>query len=223
MTIYLEDSHPEVYDPPELTATIWRYMSLAKFVSLVLPLNDDRSVGGLRLSRVDTLGDPREGVPGEPSAEAAAEVAVTQSAYYVSSWHLNEVESAALWRLYGGGEGTVAVQSTYGRLRTAILCDRSVGIGRVRYASAEQREPQASRVSQLLRKRLNFEYERELRIVACDAREIPGPTGLVLPIKLDLLIESIYIAPFDEQWVGDTVRRLLRTLEHDYTVLESAI
>lgn len=46
----------------------------------------------------------------------------------------------------------------------------------------------------------------------------PGPPGQPRP-----LIEAVYIAPFDQQWVGDTVRRLLRALEHDYPVYESAI
>ncbi len=36
---------------------------------------------------------------------------------FLSCWHMNEGESAAMWRLYSRGNEAIAVQSTYARLR----------------------------------------------------------------------------------------------------------
>jgi hypothetical protein len=43
----------------------------------------------------------------------------------VTCWHMNECESAAMWKLYSTAKESVCVQTTYGRLRSVL--DEDVG------------------------------------------------------------------------------------------------
>src|SRR6266480_185169 len=137
--------HPNFQPPADREATIWRYMDLAKFLSLL-----DRS--SLYFPRVDHLaaGDPFEGyytklnarigkltytdVAPELLKEMKLEDEATFNAVwefhrqsgrlakamrettYVNSWHVLNHESAAMWTLYLKSADGIAVQSTYKRL-----------------------------------------------------------------------------------------------------------
>src|SRR5450759_1000989 len=100
---------------PELSTVLWRYLDLPKLVSLL----EHQS---LWFARLDTLGDPYEGVPPKPLIDDMwrlsddlpeterlhrTDVAshnthffsTTPKLLFVSCWHANPVESAAMWRL----------------------------------------------------------------------------------------------------------------------------
>lgn len=98
---------------------IWRYMDLAKFVSL---LEDD----ALHFSRIDHQSDDYEGSISRAMLAAkrqkwayltdeeyakhfkrpvGKEAMKTSFAYiFVNCWHMNEGESAAMWSLYQSGQ-----------------------------------------------------------------------------------------------------------------------
>jgi hypothetical protein len=60
--------------------------------------------------------------------------------YLVSCWHMNEHESAAMWKLYSSSNEAVCIQSTYRRLRCSL--EESVMIGEINYINYEmQRIP----------------------------------------------------------------------------------
>jgi hypothetical protein len=141
--------HPSFSTPSDLNTRIWRYVSLAKLVSLL-------HSRALFFPRSDRLGDPFEGSypkmnPGLRveilRAAGLAEEAVRQSAEHlpvanrrfrrfvaVSCWHMNDYESAALWDLYGRTGESVAIQSTLGALVDAISAfPEPVHIGAVQY------------------------------------------------------------------------------------------
>jgi hypothetical protein len=42
------------------------------------------------------------------------------SSYFVNCWHMNEHESAAMWRLYSQADEAICVQSTFARLADAV-------------------------------------------------------------------------------------------------------
>src|SRR6476660_3965684 len=96
-------------EPPPRDTPIWRYIDFVRFVAML-------NAGGLFFSRADLLGDPFEGTFSPQSVEefclatrrpyeqgrAWAEVLRDlRKNSYVSCWHESEVESAALWSLYG--------------------------------------------------------------------------------------------------------------------------
>ena len=106
---------------------------------------------------------------------------------YVSSWHMNERESAAMWHLYARSNEGVAIQSTYAKLRwclpqrypkaegipAAILQGEAVvgmglgvNIGRVQYLDyATEAIPEYTFLHPLFFKIKSFEHAQELRAV----------------------------------------------------------
>jgi hypothetical protein len=60
--------------------------------------------------------------------------ALDRSRTFVSCWHENQVESEAMWRLYGASfPNALAIRTTYGRLYEALGRDPDISIGRVKY------------------------------------------------------------------------------------------
>jgi hypothetical protein len=86
---------------------------------------------------------------------------------FVSCWHAGEYESAAMWSLYGR---SVAVKSTYGRLR-ACVTSPSIRMGMVQYIDyARDLIPYDNSYWPFMYKRKSFEHEREVRIVIQDVQ-----------------------------------------------------
>jgi hypothetical protein len=137
--------HPSFRHPSDPNIKIWRYMDIAKLLSLLL----DRS---LHFARADTLGDPFEGsVPqlnvdvrayiianrhtdpqlvgwrdipdddlkGMFAAQAEANKRIP-TLCYISCWHMNEDESAAMWRLYSQFDEAICIQSTFKRFQEGL-------------------------------------------------------------------------------------------------------
>ena len=137
--------HPEFLAPKSLDAKIWRYMDLAKFLSLL----DRRCLYFSRLDRLSEF-DPFEGfythqnlafeklrfedMPDEwkelsgikdekifsliiDSNKRSRElVKYHRSVTFVNSWHIKEYESVAMWKIYMSNNEGIAIQSTYQRL-----------------------------------------------------------------------------------------------------------
>jgi len=141
--------HPDFQPPPTVDATIWRYMDLAKFLSLL-----DRSE--LFFVRADKLAeiDPFEGyytnanlefenlpfeetpkewrartnISDEGTFKSVVEnmkiirrvVKEQRELTFISSWHALEYESAAMWSLYVKTQEGIAIQSTYERFISSL-------------------------------------------------------------------------------------------------------
>lgn len=122
---------------------LWRYMSLDKYLFLV-------SRSQLYFCRVDKLPDPWEGAPPISlieflrSNDSVDEESVNRMSgtyrnlsrsTFVSCWHANENESAAMWDQYGRHNAAIAVVSKVGNVTNSMTnskFDRVVYHGRVR-------------------------------------------------------------------------------------------
>jgi hypothetical protein len=138
--------HPDLEKPKDENVKTWRYMDFTKFVSLL-----DKSA--LFFSRADELGDSFEGsysranierrpvvygVNGKEDHDLPRRLSNLFKEFpkftLINSWHLNEYESAALWKLYLKSDDGIAVQSTFRHLRDSLKREeRSVFIGKVKY------------------------------------------------------------------------------------------
>lgn len=141
---------------------------------------------------------------------------------YLSCWAMAPEESAAMWDLYGGQGGGVAIQSTFARLeaslptRGAMLSAPRVGVDDPRlpiYASVVnyidyriERIPGGNTLLRFAFKRRSFEHERELRLLI-DAPGLQPMTGLYVPTDLGQLIARVHVAPLAQPWFADVVRR----------------
>ncbi len=225
--------HPTFELPADEGVKIWRYMDFTKLVSIL-----DQEA--LYFARTDTFEDPFEGssprsnilarqiVPPNvpPGGEASY---LTQMArmgefmdnlrkhVFVSCWHLNESESAAMWKLYlKSGEG-IAIQSTVGRLKSALQPADTLHIGMVKYIDYDK-EAIAARnaLTPIVHKRKSFEHERELRAVVVrwpsDGAFGAGVVdqGIAVKVDLDLLIEGIFLAPRTAPWLSVLISNVLK-------------
>lgn len=217
-------------------------MSLARFAAMAVPrfAPDGARYSVLFLPRADLLGDPFEGSIPRPEASLRASDPRFKSfppKYYdsvrrwtfTSCWHRNHGESAALWRLYAESEGSVAVRTSYARIRSALAhVDDTVAISSVAYIDYEKElfrlgDPLA--VSQpFLHKRVSFEHEHEVRIVSTDSPPANTRPGTILPndflqdqpmigkefyVNLATLVESVHVAPSAPGWIMPTIQHML--------------
>jgi hypothetical protein len=187
--------------PPD--ATIWRFMDFTKYVSML-------HRRALFFTRADNLPDPFEGMQSKVACvarrtRAAPEDALRQSVF-LSCWHENEHESAAMWRIYLSSEEGVAVRSSVARLRAALSDSREpLHFGKVRYLDYERETPAAERdLDAFFCKRKSFDYERELRVLwrRRDALDQPGH---YVAADLERLVDAIVVSPTSEPWFEELV------------------
>ncbi|MDK2833275.1 MAG: hypothetical protein PWP63_362 [Methanolobus sp.] len=166
--------HPVFVAPNDPDIPIWRYMDFTKFVSML-------ENKGLYFSRSDKLGDPFEGSFSRGNEKLRSVVYNDQippeilnnlcnlyqemiTCTFVNCWHMNNYESAAMWRLYSKTNEAIAVKSTYRQLNQ--LLDDECFIGMVQYIDYESTWlPEGNLLYPYVHKRLSFSHEQELRAV----------------------------------------------------------
>lgn len=231
------------YEIPEDDSVIWRFLDLAKFISLL----KDKA---LFMTRADKFEDQFEGAVCSLNDSAKYDEALTEyysglfegkvvpdkliedehkvnqlirMNSYINCWYEGEHESMAMWKLYASGNEAkgVAIKTTVGRLKKAI--GHLVEIGRIDYIDYSKEWPNVNEA--LWRKRLSFEYEHEVRI------RITPKTGLsykpddymMLPVDLNDLIEAVYVSPMAESWFMVVVVDVLKRYGLEKAVCQSAL
>jgi hypothetical protein len=223
------------FDRPESSeAKIWRYMDLAKLVWML----NHRC---LYFTNVDKLKieDPFEGscqpsellksVPRPVARDFVGKMNSCGPPLTVSCWHLNDYESAAMWKLYSDENKGIAIQSTFSRMVNAFEeFPDSVHIGKIRYIDYQNEtfRGEINIFESILTKRKSFEHEKELRAVIWETSEktLRVDDGSVLAnINLKELIENIYISPFSPNWYRDNVQVIVEKFGLEVPVLQSEL
>jgi hypothetical protein len=154
----------------------------------------------------------------------------------INCWHMNEHESAAMWKLYLKSDEGIAIQSTYANLRDSITDTETVFLGVVRYIDHEREgiEPGNS-LSQFMYKRKSFEHEREVRGLVMKTKVVEGDNGtwdfsqsaieFGINIKIDVktLVNRIYVAPNTPEWLVNLVQALVHKYEFDFEIIRSKL
>lgn len=231
------------YEIPDEDSVIWRFLDLAKFISLL-------KEKALYMTRADKFEDQFEGAvcaieDSDKYDEALAEyysecldgkqvseeliknehyaIQMIRKNSFLSCWFEGAYESIAMWRLYASGKDAkgVAIKTTVGRLKKAI--GRYVEIGRVDYIDYSKEWPNANEA--LWRKRLSFDYEHEVRVrIITEGGLTPTPPEyMMLPVNLDEMIESVFVSPMAESWFKDVVVDVLKKYGLDKQVFHSAL
>jgi hypothetical protein len=154
----------------------------------------------------------------------------------VNTWHTNEVESAAMWHLYSNNNAGIAIQSTYERLSESFNNNKEdpVWISTVRYIYYNKDMfGLANTFEAFTCKRLSFQHENELRAFTSllghrfmeslldqskkvtrlhwpkkQANMIEKLMANMFLLKLDLLIERIYLSPSSQDWHIDLFKSI---------------
>ena len=224
---------------PDPTATLWRYMSFAKFCSLM-----ERRA--LFFSLVSDMADRYEGFIYPPptrqsgdrlrQAEHVARNILHKvvGASLISCWTESNYESRLMWEAYAGTEG-VAVRTTYQALQESIcsVAELPITFGQVEYVDYLQQQVSRFGWAPLFHKRIEYRGEGEVRAV------LPGPPldganihldpdvvdqrGRYIPVSLDILVKEVVVPPHAAPWFARVVESVVQRSTVRVHVRPSAI
>jgi len=243
----------EGYTRPDDQASVWRFMDLAKLVSII-------ATETLHFVRLDEFQDPYEGIPplgnrisefdllDLPEEQRAKIVADTnrntrnlaekaRQIIFVNCWSVNEHESAAMWKLYVSGSEGVAIRSNCGRLKNAFSKSlQEIDIAEVKYIDYQVAKVRSAPMDMLalsMHKRKSFEHERELRVVhwdrteavdiICGERRTNSKKLIPIQVDRDALIEGIFVSPTSPTWFKEVVESVLSKYGVNKQVLRSSL
>ncbi|WP_395064589.1 hypothetical protein [Flavobacterium sp.] len=222
-------NNPNITLPKNPDTIVWKYLDLSKFLDLLISRK-------LFMSRSDKFEDQYEVTFSEPTFEEIKKLAANNPEFLsnykshrekvvVSSWHINEYESFAMWQIFTQNSEGLAIQSTIGRLQKALEVEKDFKqyIGEVNYIDYKKEYiPFDDMFFPFLFKRKSFQYEREVRILAdLLEQEIKINDGLKIDVDINQLIEKIYIHPKSENWYKKLVIELVDKLGFDFEIEKS--
>ena len=188
------------------------------------------------MSRSDKFEDQYEGTFSEPTFEEIKKLSENNPEfldYYkskrekvvISSWHINEYESFAMWQIFTQNSEGLAIQSTVNRLQKSLELETHFKqyIGEVNYIDYKKEHiPFDDSFFPFLFKRKSFQYEREVRIISdLSDKNITINEGLKIDVDIKQLIEKIYIHPKSENWYKKLVIELVSKLGFDFEIEKS--
>ncbi|HEY4617122.1 MAG TPA: hypothetical protein VIH09_02900 [Flavobacterium sp.] len=225
--MYINNPNINLTDDPD--TIVWKYLDLSKFLDLLMSRK-------LFMSRSDKFEDQYEGTFSEPTFEEIKKLSINNPDFLqfykthrervaISSWHINEYESFAMWQIFTQNSEGLAIQSTIGRLQNALNPENNYKqfIGEVNYIDYKKEYiPFDDMFFPFLFKRKSFQYEREVRIITDVAEnKITLNDGLKINVNIDQLIEKIYIHPKSENWYKNLVIELVKQLGFDFAIEKS--
>ncbi|GAB7534189.1 DUF2971 domain-containing protein [Burkholderia sp. 3C] len=152
---------------------------------------------------------------------------------YISCWHMNELESAAMWKLYSRSSDSVCVQVRFDQLfeNLSINYGATILASEVTYVDlATHRMDESNAFIPLVHKRSSFSHERELRyLIWPHGNQINnglsnnGVGPIAVPINLNLTIESIRVNPEAPEWFRSVVESLAMKYGLDAPVTSSSL
>lgn len=200
--------------------TIWRYMSLEKFLYLL-------QYQALFFPQAKHFEDPLEGFYSSlldyppdsdiyPMLRRFRQAPTGPTATCViSCWHLSEHESAAMWRLYTVAEGGIAIKSTVETLNQSLDLSpfREVISGVVNYSRASDPPPGPVGKPQIFdyfNKRESFSHECEYRILGIvnDIAQTNALGGVPVRVDPEGMISAVHVSPQAASWIPKLVEDL---------------
>lgn len=214
---------------PAPDTIVWKYLDLSKFLDMLLCKQ-------LFMSRSDKFEDQYEGTFSEPTFEELKKISENNSEFLdnykshrknvvISSWHINEYESYAMWQIFTKNNEGLAIQSTIQRMQEAMGPENRYDqhIGEVEYIDYKKEYiPFDNNFFPFLFKRKSFQYEREVRMIAdLTQHNLFINEGVKVNVDINKLIEKIYIHPKSENWYKNLVIQLMQQLGFDFTIEKS--
>jgi hypothetical protein len=232
------------FEEPSDETIIWRYVDFTKFISYL-------EKNALFFVRSDQLPDKYEGKFTETDANLWEErlqptTKLNQMEIYdrirkmvhISSWHINDTESAAMWEICLQSNEGVAIKSTFKRLKDSFFLhkDDDIFIGKVKYIDyTKDIIPKGNIFNPFLYKRKSFEHERELRAVIMnftskeqfEKKHVlyvdPKWFGIYVKTDLNILVDTIVVSPMVPDWFIDLVTSIVKKYELPKKVEQSEL
>ena len=238
--------HSSFKEPEDKDVVIWRYMDFTKFYSMIdsrtllftnLSTLDDSFEGFLPKANIKQWTTFPEEMPEDEYEEENDDdddetkgwipehdlktIKDARKHLFISSWHVNEYESTAMWKLFLKSNEGVAIKSTYNDLKKSLyLAKEDVYLGLIKYIDYTTYKLKSNNIFDLaLHKRKSFEHERELRAIIFERSKSP----LFIPVDLEILIDRIYTPPTAKPWFRALVERVFEKNDLDKKVVQSSL
>ena len=230
----------EIYNSNDDNGTVWRYMNIAKYISML----QEQSIYFCQASLLEDVFEGSLGYENKkqyierynsnpkifrPPDEFSSKSLKNYT--YINCWHLNEHESAAMWSLYGSEKGSIAVCSFYKSLKTLLPND--IVLGTVNYIDYQtELVPEHYVESRFLFKRKSFSHEKEVRAIllnipnggeANPPRSSLGVPGINIKVNLSLLINSVYVSPKAPIWYKSLLQDLNSKYGYNFEIFQSTL
>lgn len=224
--------------PPNSRQLLWRYFPYERLLDLLvseelffahLPVLSDGLEGSLTERTRDKLFRWFHERNGD-AAVAHREVALYekhQEAFFVNCWHMNNVESYLMWKVYA--DRGFAVRTTFERIQAAFEPFKgSIAGGVVEYIDFERDTTELGNVfSHVITKDLPYIDEREFRLLFWRVEPKNTDTalssnGVRVRVDLQMLIDKIYVSPLVKR-VPSELRDLLEGKGIKCSIAPSAI
>lgn len=221
--------NPNINLPVNRDTVVWKYLDLSKFLDLLMSQK-------LFMSRSDKFEDQYEGTFSEPTFEEIKKISENNPEFLdiyksqrknvvISSWHINEYESFAMWQIFTQNSEGLAIQSTIGRIQDSLHLENQFEqhVGEVNYIDYKKEYiPFDDDFFPFLFKRKSFQYEREVRIISnLSQHNLNINEGVKIDVDINKLIEKIYIHPKSENWYKNLVIQLVKQLGFNFTIEKS--
>lgn len=159
---------------------------------------------------------------------------------FLSCWHMNDVESAAMWDLYLKSNQGLCIESSISDLRCALEdSSQEIYLSKIEYVDyrdeiLEDRMEQGiitDTLTPFLYKRKSFSHENEFRAIIHDPPWVDSESNILTPedireldreelayepgktvnVDIQTLIGSIKISAEAEPWISDLVKSVCET------------
>lgn len=257
------EEHPQFICPPEDTI-LWRYLDFTKFSSLLVKK-------AMYFCRADLFSDLFEGSYPRGSL-AAREQHFQERAYakklqrilrtfgresrrqmYVNCWHMNPIESDAMWNQYtsnGRTNEVIAIRTTFKQLKNSFIAtEKQIFIGQVSYIDYSNalwmhiiKNPDTGEehlapaygggFQAILHKWHSFDHEKELRCLFWQPHIRNGQIDLsaqdinkghYIEVDLNGLVDAVYISPNAGTWFKEQVESTIKNNGHVFKVVNSVL
>ena len=240
--------HSSFLKPANQNQKIWRYVDLTKFMDFL-------NTQSIYFTRLDKFNDVFEGSIYLKTAKNKRTKIQTKLSngqiidrtyeflenqeyekqsrkkFGVNCWHMNDYESAAMWKLYLKSSEGIAIQSSFKKLRTALNKSKvNFFIGTVSYIDYEKDDIEfENSFVPIVHKRKSFSHENELRAII--PIEEPGNSkrvdlengGCKIKVDINKLVENIYISPDSPEWLSELVSDICKKYGFDFNVINSKL
>lgn len=203
---------------------LWRYMDLTKFLALIINQS-------IYFNRADNYEDVYEGLltksdQGQLKQNPSLEMVIQRSSTFINCWHQNEYESAAMWKLYGVINDSIAIETDLTTLSN--LLPSRVYLHKVEYIDYQtdsiidlcfEKTGNLNIHDILAYKRKSFIHEQEYRAIYWHIPVENEPLqpnmswahekGINLTIDIKKLIKHVHISPYASNLVLSIVKSLL--------------
>ena len=134
--------------------------------------------------------------------------------FFVSCWHMNDVESYAQWKIYGESPFSMAIVSSFSSLSHAILDSKNIYGSIVSYYDPRcDTTPEGNAFYLATYKRNAFIHEKEFRLIYLDHSLLESsdqPPDISISIDLEKMIEKIVLSPLMPEWFVKELKTFIR-------------